>query len=77
MRAAAFAIAGMAAMALAFVYEIHGDGLELGKALLDFGGEIHRSSCTYLASTSDCAITKRNMSPMPPKSLKVAQIFSE
>src|SRR5512138_3068595 len=77
-RVAAFAIAGVAAVLLALVDELERHRVEGGEARTDLGGDVHfGSSCMYLASTSDCTMMNRNMSPMPPKSLNVAQTFSE
>src|SRR3954468_7673976 len=66
-RAAAFLVAGMAAVLLALVGELHLQRLEAGEAITDLGGDVHRcgSSCMYFASRSDWAMTKRNISPMP------------
>ena len=78
MRLAARARAGMAGMLRAFVHEIKDDRLERSKALANPRGYAHGClSSTYFASTSDCSTTNRSISPMLPKSLNVAQIFSE
>ena len=70
--------AGVAGVLRALVDQVEGERLEgrepLADALLDAQGF---SSSTCLARNSDCATTKRNISPMPPKSLNDAQTFSE
>ena len=70
--------AGMAGVLRALVDEVEGERFEgcepLANALLDVQG---LSSSTCLARNSDCATTKSNISPMPPKSLNDAQTFSE
>src|SRR6476469_1081719 len=78
MRAAAGAAARVAGVLRALVHQVEGEGLERGEALADALGDAHCfSSPTCLARNSDCTITNRNISPMPPNNLKEAQTFSE
>ncbi len=70
--------AGMAGVLRALVHQVEGERLEgrqaLANGLLNAQGF---SSSTCLARNSDCATTKSNINPMPPKSLNEAQTFSE
>jgi len=76
-RAAAVAVARMAAVLLALIDEVERLRLERGQPLADGLGHAHCLSSTYLAMNADCATTKISISPMPPKNLNDAQIFSE
>src|SRR5262249_14957677 len=76
-RAAALAVAGMAAVLLALVHEVERLRLERGQSLADRLGDAHCLSSTYFARNADCATTKSSIRPMPPKNLNDAQIFSE
>jgi len=77
-RAAALAVAGVAAVRLALVDQLERYRLERGEARADLGSDVQVfSSPAYLPSTRAWAKTKSSMRPMPPNSLNDAQIFSE
>lgn len=70
--------AGVPGVLRALVDELEAQRLERGEALADLPGDAQGlSSSTYFERRADWATMNRSISPMPPNSLKVAQVFSE
>ena len=77
-RAAAGARAGVAGVLRALVHQVERQRLEGGETLADALCDAQGfSSPTCLARNTDCRMTNRNISPMPPNSLNEAHTFSE
>jgi hypothetical protein len=73
-RRPALAVPGVAAVRLALVDQVDRERLQRRKAPADFLVDAQVfSSSAYLPRTKAWAMTNRNMSPIPPNSLKFTQ----